>query len=140
MKFALIAVLFCSAAFAQEVQIGRIYVTDGGTGSNVNTGYLSAGCNDGETCAKAFPLSSKQKITIQCFGSSGAVVAVNRATNDAGIGLELAVLEKLPTATGKNVTVIRPDGGTYTGAIVTISPVAGQGNADCRVHVRSGEE
>lgn len=140
MKWIMLVMLFSMGAFAQDKQIGTILVSDAGWGSNINTGYLSAGCLSGDSCAQAFPIASNTPITITCPISAN--VEIGRATCDAGIGLPIVGNEKWLTLSGPNVAnAMRGDGGTSsTSAVVCISPLAGSPNAICKVFVRKGTE
>lgn len=140
MKLGLLLVLCSLGAFAQEKQIGTILVNDAGCGSNINTGYGSAGCLSGDSCAQAFTIAPNMPITVQC--NPPAVVEIGRATCDAGIGMELTASEKLFTLSGPAVTgITRPDGGTSsTSAVVCVSPTTGTISAICKVFTRKGVE
>ncbi len=131
-------ILGSALSFAEDVQLGVILVSDGGTGSNVNTNYGSATCSDPEVCG-AFQLSwPNNPISVQCPG--GAIVAVGRVTTDAGIGVYLADNAFLQTDTGKAQTIVRPDGGSYYGGVVSIAPFAGAATATCKLFYRNGRE
>ena len=139
-KLIAVVLLFAAVAYADENLIGKIIVSDAGYSTNYSTGYATAGCQVGESCNQAFALPSAKLITIQC--DAAAVVAIGRASNDAGIGLSLAAGQMLFTDTGKALTrgVTQADGGTYTGAVISIAPAPGATTATCSVHSRTGLE
>lgn len=130
-------------AHAGERYLGRILVSDGGTVSNATTGYGSAGCanigqGQGGNCDKAFDVPTSAKLTFQC--DEACVVSANTCGTDAGTGLTNAASEKFPTSTGAAVKCSLPDGGSYTGGVVSVSPAVGAASARMRVFERSGTE
>lgn len=142
-KLITVFMLLSAVVYAEEQLIGKIAVTDGGYATNYSTGYLAAGCPVGESCNQAFALPSKLLVTVQC--DQPAVVSVSRASNDAGIGVVLAANQALFTDTGKLMSrgVLTPDGGTYYGAVISVSPTPGVGAnvvTTCSVHNRNGLE
>lgn len=142
MKRVLMLCLVATVVSAEEQLIGRIQSTDGGSVCNYSTGYLQAGCVQGEACAQAFALASGGKlITITC--DNGAAVSVSRSGTDAGIGVPLAANEKFFTDTGKTIRIaVTPDGGVYSGAVVCIAPAPANTavNLTCNVFNRTGLE
>lgn len=114
--------------------IGMIMVQDGGTISNIDTGY-----NNGNYPNAAFNLSvANQKLTIQC--DQAAYVLTDQNGVDAGNGIKLAADEKLTTSINSiGRTWTKLDGGSYTGGIVSIAPVSGA-TAICKVWSRTGLE
>lgn len=139
-KLAALIVLATTAAWAGENFLGRIVSTDGGPVNNASTGYLSAGCAKGGACDQAFAMSPSTKITIQC--DEAAIITVNKPGTDAGVGLALTAGQIFPSSTASgNVTVKPlPDGGTYSGGVVSVAPALGAAAAHCRVYDRQGTE
>lgn len=159
----LVAVLVALSAWAGETFIGRLTVSDAGSISNATTGYGSAGCASQSSplgagaCAQAFPIGICAKLTIQAVGA--CCVSVNRASTDAGMCMLLADGEKFPTSVacatsplgplmvglsdgGSTMANVggMPDGGTYNGALVSITPPAGSTTCSANVFTRSGTE
>lgn len=144
-NFVLLAALLAVSAFAGDRLLGVILVTDGGTASNATTGYGSAGCASsagggwGGACAQSFAIGPNLLIDVQCK-DQGAKFAANRSTVDAGDGITLAADQLFTTSVGQAILVSLPDGGTYTGASVAISPLAGSARAECNINERKGNE
>lgn len=153
---ALCVVVYLSpfAAVAGDRLLGVILVSDGGTVSNATTGYSSGGCSlqsgvqGAGACAQAFPIGVSTLLSIQCRDNS-AMIAVNKATTDAGEGVKVAADQFLMSSTAATPVTIfalasnnsgMPDGGTYTGGVVSISPIAGASTARCAVWSRQGNE
>ncbi len=146
--------LSAGAAFSGDKLLGVLLVTDGGSVSNATTGYLSAGCSheyDQEgagACAQAFRIPVATLISIQCK-EQGARVVVNKRRTDAGEGIAVAADQFLMSSTSATPVYIpplasnnagMPDGGTYSGGVVSISPLAGATRAECNVFSRLGNE
>ena len=138
--------LLATAAWAGEDLMGVILVSDAGSVNNATTGYGSAGCatrasvNGAGACAQSFRIPTSALISIQC--NTAAMVKVNRPAADAGDGIRVAVDQFLTSSTafgGVRVS-LTPDGGTYAGGMVSIAPVAGAAQAECKVFDRSGVE
>ncbi len=146
-KLALLVVCVGSAAFAGEVLIGTLIVTDGGQTTNRTVGRLNAT----GTALQTFevPLA---KITIQCDQASQCLTDVQGC--DAGVCMRLAADEKFPTSVNTAKTFTAKawtwDGGsqalasnptvTYTGGWVSCGPVTGGEVSYCRVYSRTGNE
>lgn len=144
---------FAPLAFAGDRLLGVILVTDGGTASNATTGYGSAGCSHeydpagADACAQSFAIGPNQKLTVQCK-DQGAKFSANRYATDAGQGVTLAADQFFPTSVGQSIFVPAGtaaiagllDGGTYTGAAVAISPLAGASRAECNIMAPDGKE
>lgn len=155
--------LVASTAFAGDRLLGVLLVTDGGTVNNATTGYGSAGCSRQQdimgagACAQAFPIGTSALLSIQCKDQA-AVFAANSSTVDAGTGVKLAADQFLTTSTGSSAITVwglnpdggsinthglpngMPDGGSYTGGVVSIAPIAGATRAECNVNERAGNE
>lgn len=126
-------------AWAGDIQLGIIMVTDAGTTNNANTGYGWAFCGTEPSCAQAFPIVANDLVTLQAI--TACVVAVDRVTNDAGIGLELAAGEKITSSMGGNIrSYTKADGGTYSGAIISVAPAPGSATCSLKVSKRKGNE
>lgn len=162
--FAALALLpSCSSAWAGETFIGRIYVSDGGSVNNATTGYGSAGCarqtdpGGAGACDQAFPIGVGTKLTVQAV--EACCVSVNRASTDAGLCMLLAAAEKFPTSVSSSQVSVGPlnvlqsdggvvfanagglpDGGSYLGAVLSITPPAGASSCHLNVFTRSGTE
>ncbi len=140
-KLVAVLMLVATAAWAGERFLGVIAVTDGGSSNNAITGYGLAGCAiTVKECSipQAFYIPPSAKLTVIC--NSVAHLTANRNTTDAGVGMKLAADEKFPTSTGPAVTVALPDGGTYRGGVLAISPAAGSSGGACGTYERSGTE
>lgn len=146
-SIALLALLALSpaAALAGETFIGRLYVSDAGSISNATTGYGSAGCasqtspGGAGACDQAFPVGQGIKLTI--VTPEACCVSVNRGTTDAGICVPTTAGQIFPTSTGTTpFTQALPDGGTYAGGLVSITPPAGSSSCHALVFYRSGTE
>ncbi len=144
-KTVAVLALVATAAWAGEDLLGRLYTTDGGPVNNATTGYGSAGCGGGgpngaPACRQAFRVPNMgAPISIQC--STAAVVKVNYAAVDAGDGVRLAADQFFTTSVKQqDATAALPDGGSYSGGLVSIAPVAGATAAECAVFVRTGKE
>lgn len=150
----LAAVAVSLTAWAGDKLLGVIVVSDGGTVSNATTGYGSAGCSRQQdpggagACAQAFPIGPSTLLSIQCRDNS-AMFAANKRTTDAGEGIKLAADQFLTTSTAAQSFYVppisgsnngMPDGGSYVGGIVSISPIAGSADARCAVFSRQGNE
>ena len=148
----LLCLAICSThAWAGEDLIGVILVSDGGSVNNATSGYGSAGCatgpagdrpspNGAGACAQSFRLPTNAPLSIQC--NTAAVIKTNAPQADAGDGVRVAIDQFFTTSTrvqGVNVGVT-PDGGTYTGGVVAIAPIAGAASAECKVFGRTGAE
>lgn len=133
------ALSLAPTAWAEGKMLGRIYVADAGTVSNVTSGYGSAGCSTSTgSCDQAFVVPTSSKITVQC--DSAAVVSTSECGIDAGRGMRVTADQMFPTSTGASITCPRADGGTYTGGVVSIGPAAGSASARCWVWPRLGTE
>lgn len=122
------------AVESSDSQIGIIWVNDSGTSSNATTGYLKAGCSD-PSCGKAFVMKAPLNVSLQAL--TACVVAVDRTTNDAGIGIEMSAGQLLDTSLKNNFTdVWQPDGGTYNGALISIAPAPGNLTCILKVNAR----
>ena len=122
-------------AFAEGKSLGRIFVSDGGTVSNVTTGYDTP-C-ESTSCDKAFPIPTTSKITTQCdvavyYDSAECAV-------DGGHGTRLTADQLYPDSTGSSIVCRRADGGSYSGGVVAIRPISGA-TARCIVKPRRGTE
>ncbi len=157
---------FIPSAWAGELYLGTIYVTDGGTANNANTTVTDAG-RDGDggliidggvyatrhvSAAFAIPVNPG-KITLQ-EQNRASFVGVQVPACDAGRCLSLAVAEKFPTSTGSAITVVYSaasqnllyDAGvnytsiTYTGGVVSVAPAVGACCVAVDVYSRNGAE
>ena len=121
-------------AFAEGAALGRIYVSDGGTVSNVTTGYGSAASPMGD---QAFSIPTSSQITTQCdsavyYDSADCLV-------DGGHGTRLTADQLYPDSTGAPLRCRAADGGIYNGGVVAIRPITGA-TARCIVKPRRGTE
>lgn len=140
-NFSLLVALLAVSAWAGETFIGRLYVSDGGTVSNASTGYASAGCasqsavGGAGACDQAFVIGVHTQLTI--ITPEACCVSINRGTTDAGICTPTTAGQWLPTSTSSSLLTQTglPDGGSYTGALVSIS-----GNCHAQVFTRDGRE
>ncbi len=154
-KLAALIVLVASAAWAGEVLLGVIVVTDGGTGSNRTAGAAAAAPTtflDRTKCNAGFAVNSLDKVTIQT--DEGCYVATDVSGCDAGMCLLLAANEKFPTSinTSKTFTAYAYnwDGGsqavsatcavTYTGGWISVAPPVGGAACHAKVFYRTGKE
>ncbi len=116
--------------------IGCIRTDDGGTISNINTGY-----GNGLATGNCVPFTlsvANQRLTVQC--NNPAYVLTDIDGVDAGNGLQLAALEKLTTSVNSiSRTATKTDGGSYTGGIVSIAAVS-TASVVCKVWTRTGAE
>lgn len=145
--------LASSLAFPGDRLLGVILVTDGGTVSNATTGYGTAGCSHeydpagAGACPQAFRIGVNVKLTVQCK-DQGAKFVANKYTTDAGEGTTLAADQFFTSSTGAAVTVPPGtastagllDGGTYSGGVVSIAPLAGAARAECNISQPNGNE
>ncbi len=146
-RFLLGALLLSITAWAGDKLLGVVLVTDGGTVNNASTGYGSAGCasqtslpSGAGACAQAFNIGTSILLSVQCKDQS-AMFAANVPTVDAGQGIKLAADQFLTSSTGSSpITVSLPDGGSYRGGLVAISPIAGGSRAECNIFQRTGNE
>lgn len=129
----LAATLTATAAWAGEVLLGTLKVTDGGTVANRTTGT-------------PFLVPSNALLSIQC--NEDSYVLTDAAGVDAGTGIKLSAGMLLPTSVNSSKTLTgyasNPDGGaavavTYTGGWVASAPASGA-TSTCRVFSRSGQE
>ncbi len=134
-------------------------VSDGGSVNNASTGYGTAGCsrqqdiNGAGACDQAFVIGANNKLTLQAVDA--LYVSVNRTTTDAGIGMLLSAGQMFPTSVSALAVYVgpllfpdagirsiggMPDGGEYSGGVVTISPAVGATSARLNVYTRAGTE
>ena len=121
-------------ARAEGALLGIILVSDGGTVSNVTTGYGSAASSSG---AQAFIIPTSSKLTIQC--DSAAYVETADCGADGGRAMRLTADQLFPTSTGAALTCRRADAGSYTGGVVAVMP-SGGATVKCWVRPRLGTE
>ncbi len=151
-----VLLLAASVAWAGETFLGTILVSDGGSVSNATTGYGSAGCGTGGACAQAFRVPTATPISIQAI--TACTVVVNSSFADAGNGVQLTAGQFFTSSTATTPVTVWPinpdggtinshgqwggvpDGGTYTGGIVSIAPAAGAASAQVTVFSRLGNE
>lgn len=129
----LAACLAASAAWAGEVLLGTLKVTDGGTVAN-------------RTTQTPFLVPANALLSIQCDVDSYVMTDV--ANCDAGTCVKLGAGMLLPTSVNSSKTLTgyasNPDGGaalavTYTGGWVASAPASGA-TSTCRVFSRTGQE
>lgn len=145
--FVVVALLLCLSAWAGERLLGVLLVTDAGIVSNQSTGYGSAGCNSAFSpggagaCAQSFPIGVNTLLSVQCR-DQGAIFKANWYAVDAGDGIRLAADQFFTTSTGTKAVIIPllPDGGSYVGGVVSITPLAGAARAECAIYDRNGGE
>jgi hypothetical protein len=145
-KFTAVVLLAPALAFAGEVLLGTLIVSDGGTVSNRTTGWTAYACPSNTTggCFVVQPLS---KVSIQC--NQAAYVITDLAGADAGTGVRLDADQFFQTSVNTNKTLTghayNSDGGTaghavtYTGGWVAAAPQSGA-SLSCRVWSRKGDE
>ena len=121
-------------ARAEGALLGIILVSDGGTVSNVTTGYGSAPSTSG---AQAFSIPTSSKITVHC--NAVAYVETADCGADGGRAMPLAADVLFPTSTGAAITCRRADAGSYTGGVVAVAPQSGA-SVKCWVRPRLGTE
>lgn len=123
------------AAHAGEPNaIGTIRVSDAGSTNNAETGY-----GDGLAPNGSFPLGNNAPYGVQC-DSPGALFAVGSRFTDAGLGLKLSTDQFIFTSTpaGGSFIPVKVDGGSYSGGLISIAPIAGQTTAICRIFNTTG--
>lgn len=121
-------------ARAEGALLGIILVSDGGSVSNVTTGYGSAASSSG---AQAFIVPTSSKLTVQC--DSAVYLETADCLADGGRALRITADQIFPTSTGAAITCRRADAGVYTGGVVAVMP-SGGATAKCWVRPRLGTE
>ncbi len=143
-KAALLFVLVATSAFAGEILLGTLVVTDAGSVTNRTVGNINSG-------AGQFVVAPLSKITVQC--DQAGLVLTDVAGCDAGNCIRVAADEKFATSinTSKKLSARawNWDGGaqgsaepvvTYTGGWIAAAAPAGQAVLYCRVYSRTGTE
>lgn len=128
------ALSYAHVARAEGALLGIILVSDGGSVSNVTTGYGSAASSSG---AQAFIVPTSSKLTVQC--DSAVYLETADCLADGGRALRITADQIFPTSTGAAITCRRADAGVYTGGVVAVMP-SGGATAKCWVRPRLGTE
>ncbi len=153
----------CSSAWAGEVLLGVVVVTDAGTGTNFTAGAPAATPttfiqgNKSSTlagCVTGFPIptGSAGKITIQT--DEGCLVITDAAGCDAGNCIALTAGQIFPTSVNTDKTLTgyawNWDGGAATqaaacvvrttGGWVAVAPPVGGAACHARIYLRNDKE
>ncbi len=124
--------LLVRPAFANEVKLGTIYVTDAGLSSNLLP--MDGG---------AFAIQGLTLLTVQpdanAYVCVNAVTSTNRPTCSSDLGVTVASGVGFPTSCPPSAKFIMADAGIVSGCVVVVQPVSGASVA-AKVFSRLGNE